>query len=231
MELMLEEMQEMAEKVKDAVLGSEDVYNVLFAQRDSAKSNTLKQLLNEEIVGYVNLTKKMGEYIQLYLPKISEGLENSSTFLRSSIEEIKTIDNKQVALEMTSLTQRTYSILQSFNDINIYIMNLAMENYIKVIERNFKDWGEFAKKLGGKLADSAFDAIPVVSEIKGLCENVSDIAELVNEYEDKVTEYSEVDKRLLEIEEHILALKLSSLLIEGSIKILEEEQMESRTID
>lgn len=224
MESMLEEMQEMAEKVKDAVLESENIYNFLFAQRDRAKSNTLKQLLNEEIAGYVNLSKKMGIYMQLYLPKINEGLVNSSTYVRNSMEVIKTIEDKQVALEMARSTQRTYSILQNFNDINISIMNMAMETYIKVIERNFKDWGEFAKKLGGKLANSTLDAIPIVSEIKGLCENVADIAELVNEYEDNATEYSEIDKRLLEIEEHILTFRLSSLLIEDSIKILEEGQ-------
>lgn len=224
MESILEEMQEMAEKVKDAVLESENIYNFLFTQRDSAKSNTLKQLLNEEITGYVNLSEKMGKYMQLYLPMINEGLINSSTYVRSSLEVIKTIEDKQIALKMARSTQRTYSILQNFNDINISIMNMAMETYIKVIDRNFKDWGEFAKKLGGKIANSTLDAIPIVSEIKGLCENVADIAELVNEYEDNAKEYSEIDKRLLEIEEHILAFRLSNLLIEDSIKILEEGQ-------
>lgn len=212
----------MAEKVKDAVIDLEDVYNILFAQRDSAKSNTLKELLNQEIGEYIHLTEKIGKFMQLYLQKIKKGLQNSNAYLRDSIEDIKTIEDKQAALEMIRLTQRTYSTLENINGINIYIMNLSMESYIKAINRNFKDWGDFAKKLGEKISDTIIDEVPVISEIKNLCQNVKDIAELVNEFEDNATDYSEVDKKLFEIEEHILIMQLSKALTEESIEILEK---------
>lgn len=181
-------------------------------------------MLNNELSNYVSLTETMTRYMKLYSEKVTCDLKVNNDYVENSIKEIESIEDKSQALNLLKKVEDTYSVLNKFTDIDLFTMNLAMEGYINAIDRKFKNWANFCLKFSGKIAGTAVDAVPGISEIKNLCQNVIDMAELMNEYEDDATDYSELDKRLLEIEEHILVMQLSRLLMEESIRILENQK-------
>ena len=227
MKTILEETQELMKEAINTITKLECVYEDLIKQRDNVKSNTLKQLLNTELWEYISFTEAIIKYLQLYNRKKNKDLENTDTFFKNSIETVKTIKNKQMALNIEKMIQSTYLVSQKCDDMDAYIINFAIKNYLNIINRNFKNWGEFAKILGNKITDIVIDEIPGISEIKDLYQNIKDTAELMNEFEDNATDYSEVDKKLFEIENHILIMQLSKALTEESIKILENNNMKN----
>lgn len=222
MKTIHEETQELIKEAINTITKLECVYEDLIKQRDNVKSITLKQLLNTELWEYTSFTETMTKYLQLYIRKKNKDLENTNTFFKNSIEVFKTIENKQMALNMEKMIKSIYLVSQKCDDMDTYIINFAIKNYLNIVDRNFKDWGEFAKILGSKITDTVIDEIPEISEIKNLYQNIKDTAELMNEFEDNATDYSEVDKKLFEIEKHILIMQLSKALTEESIKTLEK---------
>lgn len=222
MKTIHEETQELIKEAINTITKLECVYEDLIKQRDNVKSITLKQLLNTELWEYTSFTEIMTKYLQLYIRKKNKDLENTNTFFKNSIEVFKTIENKQMALNMEKMIKSIYLVSQKCDDMDTYIINFAIKNYLNIVDRNFKDWGEFAKILGSKITDTVIDEIPGISEIKNLYQNIKDTAELMNEFEDNATDYSEVDKKLFEIEKHILIMQLSKALTEESIKTLEK---------
>ena len=100
MKTILEETQELMKEAINTITKLECVYEDLIKQRDNVKSNTLKQLLNTELWEYISFTETIIKYLQLYNRKKNKDLENTDTFFKNSIETVKTIKNKQMALNI-----------------------------------------------------------------------------------------------------------------------------------
>ena len=110
MKTILEETQELMKEAINTITKLECVYEDLIKQRDNVKSNTLKQLLNTELWEYISFTETIIKYLQLYNRKKNKDLENTDTFFKNSIETVKTIKNKQMALNIEKMIQSTYLV-------------------------------------------------------------------------------------------------------------------------
>lgn len=200
------------------------IYTYLINQRDSVKSTTLCNVLNQEISAYVNLTKTFGEYSSIYAHRISEDLNRTSEYLKQSLEMINEIDDKEIAFYNLKHVQSTYETMQKFDMLELGVFEFTKQNFLQAVSRDFKDWKEFATSFAKETVGAAADAIPVISEVKGILEGIVTVADLINEYESNGTDYSEVDKRLMEIELHTEVMVIANSILMQSVNLLKESE-------
>ncbi len=198
------------------------IYVDLIKQRDNAKSDTLRKLLDEEVLQCYKLSISFVEFAQAYCDKAVYDSERGFEINENLLKQINVVMNKEITSLIVKNTIDMKLLEIQFAKIDSLCKDIVLEGCINAFDRDFKNWSSFVKELGLFIVDLTTDTIPVISEIKNLCQKVKDVAELVNEFEDNATDYSSVDKKLYEIEVHILYMKNVRMMIEGFTNMFKE---------
>ncbi|MDE5907201.1 MAG: hypothetical protein K2H52_00410 [Lachnospiraceae bacterium] len=202
------DQNEMMEDFRSKMEATNKIYEDLLRQRDKVKSATLFKLLNEELAAYVNLSVTFAEYLQLHLAVIKDDRERTSNYLHESLKAVDEIEDKKMASVLFENVKSTYEALCALDDLGDSALNLSIGSFMQAVSRDFKDWEKIIKMLLSNLADLPASMLPVISEIKGLYDNVKNVAELMNAFEENGTDYLDVDEKLLKIDFHIKLMQM-----------------------
>lgn len=208
------DQNEMMEEFKSKMEETNKIYEDLLRQRDKAKSAALFQLLEEELAAYVNLSATFAEYLQIHLAVIKDDRERTSNYFNESIKVVDQMEDKKMASVLFENVVSKYEAMCALDDLGDSALNLSIRNFMQAVSRDFKDWENFIKMMLSNLTALPVSMMPVISEIKGLYDNIKSVAELMNAFEENGTDYSDVDEKLLKIELHIKLMQM----VDGNFK-------------
>lgn len=208
------DQNEMMEEFKSKMEETNKIYEDLLRQRDKVKSAALFQLLEEELAAYVNLSATFAEYLQIHLAVIKNDRERTSNYFNESIKVVDQMEDKKMASVFFENVVSTYEAMCALDDWGDSALNLSIRNFMQAVSRDFKDWEKFIKMMLSNLTALPVSMMPVISEIKGLYDNIKSVAELMNAFEENGTDYSDVDEKLLKIELHIKLMQM----VDGNFK-------------
>lgn len=196
------------ERMKQNIPEEINLYMEILKQRDLAASKALHDLLDAEIKAYQLLNIAWNDYMNTQADHIAKHNTAIKKLLESGHpcpEELKVMYLLNYIIPLTN----------------------SIELYMLTVNRDFKDWREFRKKLAETGAGIITGSIPVVSEIMSLLDTMVQIADLVEEYEADDTDYSAVDRKLFCIEVHIEMMERTAKLFQNQAKVLTEAAQKS----
>lgn len=195
------------ERLKQRIPEEINLYTEILKQRDMAASKALHDLLDAEIKAYQLLNVAWNDYMntQADLANHNAAIKNLLESGHPCPEELKVMYLLNYVIPLTN----------------------SMELYMLTVNRDFKDWREFRKKLAETGAGIITGPIPVVSEIISLLDTMVQITDLVKEYKADGTDYSAVDRQLFCIEVHTEMMKRTAKLFQNQAKVLTEAAQKS----
>lgn len=196
------------------------IIEVLTEQRDKAKSQTMKNLLANEIAEYIKLINSFEKYVKSYATMVNnfcKSYKKDYNDFSTNMQKMKAIADN---MDSACLEKKIYN-MYILRDSTLFVSELDISNgflislhkeyeillqiYLSTISRDFCDWKAAIKCF----ADMVAGWIPIFGEIKNCFDIAKELNRIMSEIECYGADCTKVDEKLQEIELHISVMEMA----------------------
>ena len=226
----------MIKKVTAALNDSLSYYELLIEQRDSAKSQLLFNLLDEEIVAHVTLLNIFTKYTRLQTVKMQRDSDNASKLIENATELPQNSLFPGLSLAVFQNVKVSYEIMIQLMDLDYFFYEQSVEFFLTVINRNQGSLDNL-KNIFASLVTAAIDTVgladPRVGFFKYLSDRIDTVVNMIRQRFEAHPTLNDADKDMQLIEAHTKLLQEAAAvfwtLSENLEKVLNESTSDEQT--
>lgn len=197
----------MEQKLIKAINIAIEYITALAQQRDSAKSQILAKLLDDEIRACLILESSFINYAALQCNKMKADAEEAGKYVSKAIDFSKAHPGSDDAFTLFEYTAKYHSIREELMELDNFIFDQSIDLFVAAIKRDKGSWNQFndiSKKLAG-MAWNAAGLHPAVGNLQllaGMVQNIFDIANTLAQPEIAYSALDAADEKMHLIETH-----------------------------